>query len=138
MVIKVTPSGASKRCHFPCGTITTIPAFSSIGLRPVLGHDVKRRGTVDDLHDLVAVGVALPWAFAGEFGEVDGAVAVRRQSRKGARPIGFRCLRGASAQHLELGELGIEIEDRAALFPPFGCDPGRVSIDGGAERGLKS
>ena len=29
VVIKVTPSGASKRCHAPCGTITTIPAFSA-------------------------------------------------------------------------------------------------------------
>jgi len=28
VVIKLTPSGASKRCQAPCGTITTIPAFS--------------------------------------------------------------------------------------------------------------
>ena len=29
VVIKLTPSGASKRCHAPCGTITTIPALSA-------------------------------------------------------------------------------------------------------------
>ena len=28
VVIRLTPSGASKRCHFPCGTTTTIPALS--------------------------------------------------------------------------------------------------------------
>ena len=28
VVIKLTPSGASKRCQAPCGTITTIPALS--------------------------------------------------------------------------------------------------------------
>ena len=106
MVIKLTPSGASKRCHAPCGTITTIPASSAKDCGP---HSA---GAVDDQHDLVAVGVAFPWPFAGEFGEVDGAVAIWRQSRKGPRPIGFRGFRGASAQHLELGELGIEIQDR--------------------------
>jgi hypothetical protein len=28
-VIRLTPFGASKRCHAPCGTITTIPAASA-------------------------------------------------------------------------------------------------------------
>src|SRR5207249_1616552 len=26
-VIRATPSGASKRCHAPCGTMTSMPAF---------------------------------------------------------------------------------------------------------------
>src|SRR5208282_2248235 len=54
------------------------PRLQRIGLRPILSHDVKRRGTVDDLDDLVAVDVALPGALAGEFGGIDGAVAVGR------------------------------------------------------------
>src|SRR6266404_8848888 len=49
--------------------------------------------------------------FAGEFGNVDGAVAVRRQAREGALAPGCGCLRGASAQHPQLGELGLQIDD---------------------------
>src|ERR1700719_4260037 len=64
------------------------PCFESMGLRTVLGHDVKGHRTVYDLDDLVAVRVALPRPFAGEFRDVDGAVAVRRQARKGTLAIG--------------------------------------------------
>ena len=35
----------------------------------------KRRGTVDDLHEFIAVPVALPGAVAGKFGGENGAVA---------------------------------------------------------------
>ena len=99
------------------------PRLERVGLPPVVGHDVERRGAVDDLHDLVAVRVPFPGSFAGKFGGVDGAVAVGRQPREGALAVGFRGLRGASAQHLELGELGVEIKDgehislRSAMLP---------------------
>src|SRR5207302_6813135 len=51
------------------------PCFERMGLRSVVGHDVEGHRAVDDLHDLVAVRMALPRAFAGELGDVDGAVA---------------------------------------------------------------
>src|SRR5437868_7841354 len=51
-------------------------------------------------HDLVAVRVALPRTFTGEFGDVDGAVAVRRQTRKSVGAIGFwRSRRRRSEEH---------------------------------------
>ena len=40
------------------------PRLERKRLRPVRGHDVQRRGAVDDLHDFVAVRVALPGAFS--------------------------------------------------------------------------
>jgi len=40
------------------------PCLQRMGLRPVIGHDVEGHRTVDDLHDLVSVRVALPWALA--------------------------------------------------------------------------
>jgi len=83
-----------------------------MGLRPVIGHDVEGHRTVDDLHDLVAVRVALPRALAGKFGGIDGAVAVGRQPREGARTIGLRRLWSTSAQHPQFCHLGVEIDNR--------------------------
>src|SRR5437764_11964528 len=108
--------GCGHQAH-PVWRLETVPrplrddhdhaGFERMGLRSVVRHDVEGHRAVDDLHDLVAVWMALPRTFAGELGDVDGAVAVRRQARKSAHTTGIRCLRGASAQPLQLGELRV-------------------------------
>src|SRR5439155_8477364 len=87
------------------------------GLRPVRGHQVHRRGAIDDLHQLVAAPVALPWSAAGEFGGEDAAVAVLGELREGPFPFGFSRGRRSPVQHVELGELALDIHDRDHASP---------------------
>jgi hypothetical protein len=87
-VIKLTPSGALKRCHAPCGTIATIPAWSAKDRGPsaVMTCKVVAPSTVCTIS--APVWVALSGAFAGKFAGEDRTVAIGRQSREGALPLG--------------------------------------------------
>ena len=76
--------GASKRCHAPCGTTTSIPALSSCVCGSSSMMMCSLVVALDDLHQLVAVRVPLPGAIAGKFRGEDVAVAERRQRREGA------------------------------------------------------
>jgi hypothetical protein len=73
---------------------------------------------LDDLHDLVAVRMPLPRAFAGEFRREDAAVAVLRQFRERAFPLRFRRFGRAAAQRLQLAERGLQIDNGDHCFPP--------------------
>ena len=48
--MRLTPSDASETMPRPLWNDHHHPGFQRIGLRPVLGHDVKSHRTVDDLH----------------------------------------------------------------------------------------
>src|SRR5439155_16684940 len=81
------------------------------GLRAVRGHQAHRRGAVDDLHQFVAALMALPWSATREFGGEDAAVAILGELRERPFPFGFSRRRRSPLQHLELGELVLDILD---------------------------
>src|SRR4051812_6309398 len=105
------------------------------GLRPLVGHQVQHRRAFDDLHDLVAVRVPFPRAFAGEFGREDAAVAVIREPREGAFAGRFRGLRGAALKRAQLAEFAFQVLDRKHGL----LLPGRLRVAHcGAEFGMRS
>src|SRR5437588_4274856 len=89
------------------------PGAQRVGLRTVLRDDVQCRRAVDDLHELVAIRVALPGAVAGEFCTENVAVAEWSQCGEGtaALPVGLGHLRPAPVQDVELPQLGLQIDD---------------------------
>src|SRR5205085_12019368 len=93
------------------------------GSRTLVRHDVQRRRALDDLHELVAVRVALPRRGAGKLGAVDVAVAERSERGETAAPlpVDLGHLRGTAVEQLQLGELGLEIQDRDHVGLPSVC-----------------
>ena len=85
-VITLTPSGASKRCHAPCGTIATIPALSAKDWGPsaVMTCNVVAPSTICT--------ISSPFGW-------------RSQALSSAN------LPGVPPQRRQLGQLGIEIND---------------------------
>src|SRR5712691_2674700 len=60
------------------------------GLRSVLGHDGERRGALQDLDELIALLVALPWTLSREAPGEDAPVPGREPTRRtlpGLRPL---------------------------------------------------
>src|SRR6266436_5177437 len=84
----------------------------------VRAHDLHRGRTVDNVDQLVAGEMGFPMTFPGELGDEQAAVAVGRQSCAAALSIRHGRLRRPPAEHRELRELGIEIDDagRSTLY----------------------
>src|ERR1700736_252032 len=80
-------------------------------LRPVLAHDLQGRSAVENVNQLVAGEVGFPMTFPRELGGEKGAIAVGRQSCAASLSICHRRLRGSSAEHCQLREFCIEIDD---------------------------
>src|ERR1700730_4238463 len=72
-----------------------------------------------------------PMTFSGEFGDEQTAVAVGRQTRAATLAIRHRRLRGPSAEHRQLRELRVEVDDArysARHCPLRLCRPRVVDI----------
>src|ERR687888_1672315 len=63
------------------------------------------------MYQLVAGKMGFPMAFPGKLGDEQTTVAIGRQSCTAALAIRHRRLRGPSAEHRQLRELGVEIDD---------------------------
>src|SRR5262245_14333902 len=85
-----------------------------VGFRTIVRHGVECCRAVDDLHELVAVGMAFPRSVAGKFRAEDIAVAKRGQRREGSTRLSLDLghLRSAPAQQRQFVELGLEIQNR--------------------------
>ena len=80
-VIKSTPSADSNRCHAPWGMTTSAPASQRESLRMTIAGNMECGRSVDDLNDLIALRVPLPFPAAGKLGDKNGAVPVRHETR---------------------------------------------------------
>ena len=79
--------------------------------RSVIADDFQGRGAVENVDQLVAGEMGFPVTFPRKFGREKGAVAVGSQSAAASLSIRHRRLRGSPAEHCQLREFRVEIDD---------------------------
>src|SRR5215469_604530 len=100
--------------------------------RPAIANDFQGRGAVEDVNQFVAREMAFPMTFPGEFCDEQAAVSIGSQSSAAALSVRDRRLRGPAAEHRQLLEFRVEIDDagRSARHDPLWlCRPRVVDIE---------
>jgi hypothetical protein len=97
---------------FSLGNDNERPGTQVESLRMTVANDMECGRSVDNLNDLIALRVPLPYPAAGKLGDENGAVPIRHQARQGAVILSLccRCLR-RPALHVELRKFGIQVND---------------------------
>src|SRR6185295_3409985 len=89
------------------------PSAQGESLRTTVADNMERGRSVEDLNDLIALRVPLPYSAAGELGDENSTIPVRREARQGVVFLPLRCrrLRRPPSTQAQLGKFGIQIGD---------------------------